>query len=188
MSAALPILFLDIDDVVCLNERYSGFDVVLAMNPKLQRGDDVLGQVFNRESCQALQRLHAELGGQLRYVISSTWRQALSREQLQTVFRVGGLAFVADALHSAWCTPVELHGGSRDAEIAAWISTHHRGEPFAILDDTFSGVSLRPALNGSAHPFFGRVVLCQEGVGLRAEHVPNLKAALRCPSHFRRTQ
>lgn len=182
MTASLPILFLDIDDVLCLNERYGGFDVVLAMNPKLPRADDVLRQVFNRDACDVLQRLHCDMDGRLLYVISSTWRQALSHEQLQTVFRIGGLGFIADALHPSWGTPVELHGGSREEEIGWWLDLHHCGEAFAILDDTFSGMTLHSAVKDPGHPFFGRVVLCQEGVGLQPQHLSTLKAALSWPA------
>jgi hypothetical protein len=54
-------------------------------------------------------------------------------------------------------------------------------EVFAVVDNTFSGPSLRPALTNPSHPFAGRVVLCQESVGLLPAHVEPLLAALRWP-------
>ena len=83
-------------------------------------------------------------------------------------------------------------------EIAEWLDRHHQGQPFAIVDDTHSGASLMPALlpapmapaNVSAtspsttvspHPFAGRVVLCEENVGLTDDHVPFIVSALRRP-------
>lgn len=174
----IPILFLDIDDVVCLNERYGGFDVVRALNERVPQYVDVLRQVFNRDACALLRRLHESLDGRLSYVISSTWREAFTRSQLQFVFREGGLDFVAESLHEEWCTPIELEPGSREADITMWLALNHIGESFAILDDTSSGISLRPALKDASHEFFGRVVLCQEGVGLRPEHLETLRLAL----------
>ncbi len=39
-----------------------------------------------------LESVHKEMGGQLRYVISSSWRQVFSREQIERVFRSAGVA------------------------------------------------------------------------------------------------
>jgi hypothetical protein len=100
---------------------------------------------------------------------------------MDRVFRGGGLAFVADALHDElrWCTPAKFGRSRRVDEVAQWLDRHHQGEPFAIIDDTHSGPSLKPALTHRSHPFAGRVVLCREYEGLLDAHVQPLVDALR---------
>lgn len=181
-----PLLFLDIDDVLCLNDKYGGYDVIEAVHERHESPNAVFRHVFNRSACDALEQVHKAMDGHMRYVISSTWREALDRGQLREVFRRSGLGFVASSLHEAWCTPVRFYRGIRVDDIAAWLDRHHRGEPFAIVDDTFSGPSLKPALTNPAHPFAGRVVLCQENVGLLPAHVEPLLAALLQPLGNRR--
>lgn len=182
----LPILFLDIDDVLCLNDKYGGYDVIEALHERHESPDTVFRHVFNRRARDALELLHLAMQGRVRYVISSTWREALDRDQLRDVFRRGGLEFVASSLHEDWCTPMRAYRGIRVDDIAAWLDRHHLGEPFAIVDDTFSGPSLKPAMTNHSHPFAGRVVLCQESVGLLPAHVEPLLAALRQPTKHRR--
>ena len=97
-----------------------------------------------------------------------------------------------------WRTPPKFARGRRIDEIAQWLDRHHHGEPFVILDDMHSGASLIPAMHPSPmlssnvpaprhssqsapHPFAGRVVLCDENVGLTSDHVPFILAALRPP-------
>jgi HAD domain in Swiss Army Knife RNA repair proteins len=179
-----PVLFLDIDDVLCLNAPYGGFDAVEVIRGRHPKPTQVYLQLFSPAACSVLRRVHEAMGGHLRYVISSTWRELLSREDLSLLFCRGGLDFVASALHEAdrWCTPLKVHRGQRVDEIAAWLDRHHRGEPFAIIDDGYSGASLRPALLLRDHPLHGRVVLCQENVGLCDAHVQTLLDALARPA------
>jgi hypothetical protein len=178
-----PILFLDIDDVLCLHQQYSGLDAIGALEGRLQRPHQaahVFSQLFAPGPSAALRQVHDALGGRLRYVISSTWREFMGRADLCLLFDRGGLDFVAAAMHEAdrWCTPGKFGRGQRIDEIAAWLDRHHRGEPFAIVDDTYSGASLWPALAMAHHPFHGRVVLCPENVGLRDTDVQTLVDAL----------
>lgn len=175
----LPVLFLDIDDVLCLNERFGGLDVRLALDGRMSHPEEVLRFAFNRQACEVLAQLHESMNGRLRYVISSTWREAFSREDLARVFRANGLACVVESLHPIWHTPIGVQRQSRDAEISQWLDLNHEGEPFAIVDDTFSGVMLKTSLKDPGDPFHGRVVLCDEGVGLRPAHLEPLLRALR---------
>jgi len=181
VNTPIPILFLDIDDVVCLNEKYGGYDVIEAVHDRHADAKSVFRDVFNPRACEALRRVHDAMDGRLRYVISSTWREAFGREHIARAFHEGRLGFVADGLHDVWCTPTASYRGIRVDDIAKWLDEWHAGEPFAIVDDTFSGPSLKPALTTAAHPFFGRVVLCQENVGLLSEHVEPLVEALKRP-------
>jgi hypothetical protein len=177
----LPILFLDIDDVLCLNDKYGGYDVIEAVHGRHKSADAVFRHIFSRRACDALAHIHDAMQARLRYVISSTWREVFDRDQLCDVFRRGGLGFVASSLHEEWCTPINEHRAVRSDEIAQWLDRHLRGEPFAIVDDTFSGFSIEPALTNSSHRFAGRIVLCQERVGLLPEHIDPLLNALRQP-------
>ena len=161
--------------------KYGGYDVIDAVHLRHKSPDTVFEHVFDRQACDVLQQLHAAVAGHIRYVISSSWREALDRDQLCEVFRRTGLGIVASSLHDVSCTPTGMYREIRVEDIAAWLDRHHRGEPFAIIDDTFSGFSLKPALTNPAHPFAGRVVLCAEGVGLLPEHTAPLLAAMRRP-------
>ena len=197
-----PVLFLDLDDVLCMSSPCGGFDALAAVRGQHVNAARVYLELFDSSATEALHRVHDEMGAAVRYVISSTWRESFSRVQLEVVFRHAGLGFVADHLQEgeAWRTPPKFGRSRRIDEIAQWLDRHHEGEPFAILDDTHSGASLAPALWPSGlpasmassdvpvpghsgteppHPFAGRVVLCQENVGLTLEHIPFIVAALR---------
>ena len=88
----LPVIFLDIDDVLCLNNPYGGSDALEAVNGRHADPDTVLREIFAAEPKRVLESVHKEMGGQLRYVISSSWRQVFSREQIERVFRSAGVA------------------------------------------------------------------------------------------------
>ncbi len=184
-SPAGPLMFLDIDDVLCMSSPYGGFAALAAVNGRHVNPEAVYRELFAAGAVAALRRVHDAMDARIRYVISSTWRESFSREQLELVFRKSGLGFVADNLVAgrAWRTPVKLRRSQRVDELAQWLSQHHQGEPFVIVDDTHSGPSLQRVLKVRAgaepHPFAGRVVLCEENVGLTDAHVPTLVAALR---------
>ena len=179
----LPLVLLDVDDVLCMSSPYGGFDVIDVVAGRHTNPEAVYRSVFVARARDALKLVHDAFGGELRYVISSTWREVFDRSQLSEVFLRSSLGFVADQLHddARWRTPVKLRRAKRVDEIAQWLAQHHDGEPFVIIDDTFSGPSLVPALTDSTHPFFGRVVLCEENVGLTQEHVEVIVQTLRRP-------
>ena len=195
---AHPALFIDLDEVICMSRPHGCFAAAAAVNDRHVNPQEVYRLLFQASSVQALKQVHDEMDATLRYVVSSTWREVFTRAQIEVVFRSAGLGFVADHLHEAgrWCTPPKFSRSRRVNEIAQWLDRHHRGESFAIVDDTYSGASLMPALqpapvplsnvptmghSGEAppHPFAGRVVLCEENVGLTGDHVPFIVAALR---------
>jgi hypothetical protein len=177
----LPIVFLDIDDVLCLNNPYGGSDALEAVNGRHADPDSVLREIFAAEPKRVLERVHKEMGGQLRYVISSSWRQVFSREQIECVFRTADVGFVAVDLHEKWETPSGLRKTDRIAEIESWLQRNHQGEPFVVLDDDYSGTSLSGIDEELRHPLAARVVLCPVGVGLTVEHLPTILDALRRP-------
>ena len=193
-----PVLFIDLDEVICISRPYGCFAAAAAVNDRHVNPQEVYRLPFQASSVQALKQVHDEMDATLRYVVSSTWREVFPRAQLEIVFRRAGLGFIADRLHEAdrWCTPPKFGRSRRVNEIAEWLDRHHAGQAFAILDDTGSGASLAPALtssplapsnvpaarhsgNEAPHPFAGRVTLCEENVGLTGDHVPFILAALR---------
>jgi hypothetical protein len=179
----LPIVFLDLDDVLCLNTTYGGYDAILAVNGRHASPGVVYRELFDPRARAVLENVHDSLDGRLRYVISSTWREALGRGQMETVFRASGLGFVADALEPGerWCTPAKVGRLRRADEVAAWLDLHHQGEAFVIVDDTYSGASLEPALALQSHPFYRRVVMCRELEGLMDHHAQTMVDALLRP-------
>lgn len=176
-----PLILFDIDDVLCLDSPCGSFDAVAAVRGRHVNPAAVYGQLFASGAVRALRLVHDATAGTPRWVITSTWRELLSREELCAIFDHSGLGFVADRLHEGeqWCTPPKFGRSRRVDEIAEWLDRYHQGEPFAIIDDTLSGASLVSALESAAHPFAGRVVLCQENVGLTADHVRPIVQALR---------
>lgn len=179
-----PVVFLDIDDVLCLNRPYSCYDAIDALHGRHPDAQAVYRGLFAPQAVAALRQLHETFDGQLAYVISSTWRVYLDRSRLCEVFSATGLDFLVEALEPGdrWCTPViQPESPRRGYEIAAWLDRHHRGEPFAIVDDFLSGESLTAALSSDRHPFYSRVVLCDVDIGLLEDHLPRLEKALRQP-------
>ena len=179
---SLPIVFLDIDDVLCLNNPYGGSDALDAVNGMHADPDSVLREIFAAEPKRVLESVHKEMGGRLRYVISSSWRQAFSREQIERVFRTANVGFVAVGLHEKWETPNRLRRTDRIGEIESWLRHYHQGEPFVVLDDDYSGTSLTRIDDEGQHPLAARVVLCPVGVGLTVAHLPIILDALRRPA------
>lgn len=172
-----PICFLDLDDVVCLCNPVGCFDALDCVTAKRLQVDYVYRRLFHPPAVDVLRRMHEQVGGKLRYVISSSWREHFNRAQMRYVLRQAGLVFVADCLEdrTRWSTPRFLQP-DRYREVSAWLATHHAGEAYVVIDDEWSG----PSLSGSL-AYSRRVILCEEGVGLEAEHLDNLLRALRTP-------
>lgn len=161
-----PILFLDIDDVLCINSRYGGYDVFAPDQPP-----DLYDHLFH-PPCVEVLRWAVECF-KPSVVLTTSWLRMLDREGFDSLFRRTGLDLVAEALHEHHEAPT-VPGGSRLEAIEGWLSRHHRGEPFAVLDDELSGTGLR----GSAIEANGRVIWCDVNVGLEQRHYPMISKAL----------
>ena len=132
------VIFLDFDDVICLNDPYGGYDVIDAALGK-PSPQDLWQRLFALAPRQALRKLFEGLQPAPLFVISSSWRYVMSRRLVEAVLRNTGLAFVADALHADWQTPHCPDSMTRRAwEIAEWLKAHPE-EPFIVLDDQHSG-------------------------------------------------
>lgn len=162
------LLFLDLDDVICLNSPYGAYDLFQVMEARPQ---DLYQRLFHAPAVKALLKVMSY--AEPRVVMTTSWLSLMEREGFEELFRCTGLGLVAASLHGAWEAPA-LRGATRLDAINAWLSAHHKGEPFVVLDDELSGTGLR----GSVLDERGRVVLCEVNVGLREAHVRQILKAL----------
>ena len=165
--ARAPLVFLDVDDVLCLNDPYGGMDVISPRPPA-----DLHRRLFHRPAVEALCAIVEEHRPVV--VMTTSWIRILDRGDFEDLFARTGLASVARALHpTAWQAPAGP-GQTRLQAIEAWLAKHHRGEALVVLDDTFSGTGLA----GSRLDAAGRVILCELQVGLHAGHLDVVRRAL----------
>ncbi|MDC8771783.1 HAD domain-containing protein [Roseateles albus] len=157
MSTPRPLLFLDVDGVLCLSKPYGGH--ALKTQPP-----GIWDLLFARHAVEALNLVMREHAPQV--VITSSWLSFLEHGAFDKVFRKTGLSLVADGLHPAWEAPQNANE-TRCAAIDRWFQEYGwPGEPYVILDDMESGTGLKR----SYHDYRGRVVFCDEGVGLSVEN------------------
>lgn len=164
-----PLLFLDFDDVLCLNNPYGGYDVAVRPWPS-----DLLDRLWHRPALDTLQAVLDMCRPQV--VVTSSWLRIMMLPSIGGLLRISGAPWLADALHPVG-EAVQMQGQTRLDAIDAWLLAHHRGEAYAVVDDGLSGTGLA----GSLHDRRGRLVLCDVGVGLLREHSAPLVAALRKP-------
>ena len=176
-----PLVFLDIDDVLCINSPYGGYDVIAPEQPI-----DLWDRLFHKPAVDTLLQIIAEYNPY--FVLTTSWLRFMDRDRFEGLFRRTGLTQVAASLHPAaweapqvdvslpplaWETP-RTQLSTRLEAIDAWLTAHHRHEPFVILDDELSGTGLiRSPLDQR-----GSVVLCEVGVGLTTRHLDKVRRAL----------
>ncbi len=174
-----PVVFLDIDDVLCLNTAYTGYDAEAALRPvggqptRRSTPPDLWDRLFALRPRTNLRALHEEFNPW--YVVSSSWRTSFSRGGMETVFRETGIAFVAEHLHEIWRTADHKFcfnvAGARRNEILEWIARwHDEKSPWIALDDFESGESLVGHSNA---------VLCEPGVGFATDKLEQARDLLR---------
>ena len=162
-----PLLFLDIDDVLCVNDPYGGLDVISPNPPS-----DLHERLFHRPAVETLLAIVREHRPAV--VMTTSWIRVLDRDAFETLFLRTGLDCVARAFHpAAWHAPA-APGETRLQAIEAWLARHHRGEPLVVLDDSVSGTGLA----GSRLDDAARVVLCELRVGLHGGHLEFVRRAL----------
>lgn len=164
-----PTLFLDFDDVLCLNAPYGGDHIRRSSQEPLPV--DFWPNVFHGPSKEVLLAAMAEHAP--RVVLTTSWLRFLERPGFEAIFKRTGLEVVAESLHDCWDAP-QGHVETRATAISSWLKKHHNGEPFVVLDDQDSGTGLRE----SKHYKTGRVVLCVTAQGLQQEHLPAIRKAL----------
>lgn len=176
-----PLLFLDFDDVICLNRTCGGYDAIHAVaraakEPGLSWDDfqELWEQLFDADAGRYLKSLHDEFSP--RYVLTTSWWWLLEKDALVEILQRCGLGFVADNLHEEWATPKQMHPNKRVREINFWRRKHPElDEAWVILDDELSGTGLSRL---QMKPYRSYIVLCKEGVGLTEVEFNRLRSAL----------
>jgi hypothetical protein len=162
-----PILFLDIDDVLCVNAPYGGYDMAMKNKP-----DDLWEKLFAEEPKRVLMDVLERFDPAV--VMTTSWLMFLEREAFAAVFDKTGLSALSMRFHEQWEAPWTRDRTRCDA-IDGWLARHHRGEPYAILDDNISGTGLM----ASDHDLMERVVWCEPDIGLTRVQLPALERALQ---------
>ncbi|MDM0108657.1 HAD domain-containing protein [Variovorax sp. J22R24] len=186
------VLFLDIDDVICKNSPYGGYDVAMAFSgvsssgvASLKRHAELWQTLFDADACSYLRALYNEFCPV--YVLSTSWWWLLDDDALREVLIRTGLGFVVDNLHSDMATPKGSRPNLRWTEIKAWLDAHAEfAGNWVVLDDHLSGTGLFAGQPEERRPY---IVLCSEGVGLTEREYLQLRAAfqLRSVKHARST-
>lgn len=169
-----PVLFVDIDDVLCLNEPFGCIHVRNALRSRTDAPPDLWARLFRAESVQALNSLLAEFNPKV--VITSSWLSLLDRDDFIHVFQATGIEKLSSNFHEFWDAPTN-YGTSRLDAIENWLQAHHAGEPILILDDPESGESLVDSFHHQA----GRALLCEPGCGFNPTLLAAAARALRTP-------
>ena len=156
-----PLIFLDFDDVLCLNASdYNSMmmlRVIDGVTPDTPDTPELWEHLMDRKSVDNLRQLDAEF--KPLYVISSSWATHLTNAQLCDVLTRTQLGFVGDNLHEEWKTP-RARSSSRRDEIEWWLDANRKaGQAFIVIDDTDSGYTL--AYTYFAHE--GHLVMCSAG-------------------------
>jgi len=163
-----PLLFLDFDDVLCLNEPYGSQDV---FQKDAERPIDLWERLWHPPAAQTLLSIVDEYRPYI--VITTNWLRLMERDAFIALFEHTGLGVIADLLHDVWDAPQD-RGCTRYQAVEKWLREHYDGQPLVVLDDELSGTGLR----GSSLDKAGCVVLCKAGVGLHAGHLPAVRSAL----------
>ncbi|MDR3453166.1 MAG: HAD domain-containing protein [Rhodoferax sp.] len=176
------MLFLDFDDVICLNNTCGGYDAIhalarVAKEPGLRFDDfqDLWDQLFDANAKRYLKALHHKFSPW--YVLTTSWWWLLEKDALEQILRRSGLEFVADNLHAGWATPKGPRPDVRAREISDWLGRNAEFvDGWVVLDDELSGTGLADWAAQSHTPF---VVLCKENVGLTEIEFKRLQEAFR---------
>ncbi len=166
-----PLLLLDLDDVICLNRPYGGYDVAQKAWPS-----DLLQLLWHRPALDVLEPLVREF--QPHIVVTSSWLRLMLLPSIGELFRASGAHWLADSLHPDG-EALQASGKTRLDAVDVWLASHHNEEPYVILDDSLSGTGL----SGSRHDRAGRVVMCQVEVGLLPTHAERVRWALGTAPH-----
>lgn len=167
-----PLVFLDMDDVMCLNEQYNS----TLMLERFQKSEldypEMWSGLLDADAMSNLRILHAEYAPQ--YVISSSWATYLNCEQMCESLKRTQLNIVRENLHEHWRTPRARTSSRRD-EIEWWLNEHREPtQPFVVLDDVSSGWSLAH----SPLAYDGHVVLCNVKQGFTREKLSEARRVL----------
>lgn len=170
-----PVLFLDFDDVICLNAPYGGYHAKLALDEgTFSTSQELHDRLFDSRAKQYLAQINDEFNPW--FVLSTSWGWLYEQAELEEVLQFCGLHFVVSNLHNTWATPKQQRQGLRSAEIKTWLNLHPElMNSWVVLDDKLSGrgFDIWPQKQRTY------VVLCQQDVGLTATEYAQLRYALQ---------
>jgi len=159
MLGARPLVFLDMDDVLCLDDVHHSGQMLKIFKQTIPDYPEIWERLVDAGAAENLRQLHAEFKPV--YVISSSWATYLGRETMCQALTRTQLQFVVENLHEEWRTPRALSSSRRD-EIQWWLDAHREPrQPFIIIDDNWSGTGLAR----SPLALDGHVILCRSGFG-----------------------
>jgi len=169
-----PLLFLDFNGVLCLNKKFTGFDVMNALSQverktaSIESFMELWCNIFDAEAKDHLRALHFEFNPV--YVLSTSWAMRMNRDELIAVLNQTELEFIAENLHEAWKTPKGFGGQTRMREIGSWGGNHPAfNDLWVVIDDECSGTGFDIYPFIADNPF---IVLCKENTGLtNAEYI-----------------
>lgn len=168
-----PIVFLDMDDVLCLSDQFGSREMLKIIQQEVPDRPELWTGLVDAAAAVNLHELHTEFMPW--YVISSSWATYLDYHQMCQALTRTKLQFVVDNLHAEWRTPRALSSSRRD-EIEWWLDAYHEpGQPFLVIDDSYSGTRLAYsplALNGN-------VVLCKSGYGFTKKRLKEARYQLQ---------
>lgn len=182
-----PVLFLDFDDVICLNKPFGGYEAIHAIS-RLSKEPDLppteyqklWEQLFDASAKAYLKALHDEFLPW--YVLSTSWWWLLDKNALVSILTKCGLQFVADNLHPSWATPKRMQPDIRAREISNWQGANPGFEDlWVVLDDELSGTGFADWPIQAREPF---IVLCKENVGLTEVEFEKLRNAFQLRTKF----
>lgn len=185
-----PVLFLDFDDVICLNSTCGGYDAFEAMAlieeyPTLahEKFQKLWEELFDTNAKTYLQAIHEVFGPW--FVLSSSWCRHIKKEPLIDLLNRCELAFVTENLHASWSTPRRMHPDTRAGEISSW----HRANPgfensWVILDDALSGSGLSDWPIAAEQPY---IILCKESIGITKVEYKKLHTAFELRLNFQKS-
>lgn len=174
MKQKRPVLFLDFDDVICLNAPYGGYEAKLALKEGYFRSSlELIDKLFNSQAKKHLERIHEKFKPY--YVLSTSWWWLCEQAELVEILECSGLKFVSENLHPTWATPKQERRGLRSAEVKSWLNLHPEFlDSWVVLDDKLSG----SGFHLWSRKDLSYVVLCQEYVGFCEPEFLMLQAAL----------
>lgn len=164
---AASVLFLDFDEILCLNRPYGGGHLLMRPQPA-----DLHLHLWHPPALRAL--LEVVENASPLIVLTTTWLRFLDLPAASELFKRTGAELLAQQLHPQGEAP-QMVGQSRVQAIDAWMARNGCPHSYAILDDPESGTGLA----GSTHDAAGRVILCTSGRGVDAQAASALLAALK---------
>jgi hypothetical protein len=97
-----PLIFLDIDDVLCIGEELNSAQVMFCFKNEDLDWPDLWENVIDTSVAERLKSLHDEFSPL--YIVNSSWASYLSRTQMSEVFSRTKLSFVQEKMHEEWCS------------------------------------------------------------------------------------